>query len=79
MSWAALATQNVPAKEAASLMNCDIRQAMRRLDEARSTQARHSTREQDAAVALLTHSGCAKPVMGRGCWTDIVLGLKRPV
>ena len=84
MSWIALARQNVSPKDASVLMKCDVRQAIRRLDEARDKavqlvleESRATTHQQDAAVCLLTHSGFAKPALGRQCWTDVVLGLKR--
>lgn len=76
--WADLAASNTPADAAARAMNCNLGTAIKRLEQARAALA-FTTLEQAAAVALLTHSGIAKPAMGRGSWTDVVLGLKRAV
>ena len=80
-SWVALSYANVPAAQAAQQMNCSVGTALKRLDQARRRQQQAMTAEQEAAVSLLTHSGCEKPVndygnqMSRQRWTDVVLGL----
>ena len=75
-AWTELAADGLTVNEAAKAMNCSVGTAAKRLSQARQHII---TRQQEAAVSLLTHSGITKPVMSRQRWTDVVLGLARAV
>jgi len=80
MTWIALAAADTPPPAAAQAMRCDVRQALRRLDEARH-QLRERRQNCQEAAALLRQSGYQNPAQraapSRRNWQDVALGLKK--